>query len=179
MTRYALGVLAAIVLQAGIVGFILFDRAQALATGEEVRLETGFVDPRDIFRGHYVTLNLRISRLNRGDVDFPADLDRGEVVYVALSQPEEGFAQAVSVHRSPPDGMPSIRGTVRFGSNENRLTLEFPFDRYFAPKDRALELEGLRQDMKLGVILALSPDGTGMIKGIVADGDVIYEEPIF
>ena len=57
--------------------------------------------------------------------------------------------------------------------------ISFPFDRYFAPKERALEIENIRSDGKLGVILVVSTDGTGYIKGLSIDGKRIYDEPLY
>ena len=42
----------------------------------------------------------------------------------------------------------------------------------------AQELEKLRREQRLGIILAVTPDGEGAVKGITIDGEVIYDEPL-
>ena len=59
------------------------------------------------------------------------------------------------------------------------IRISFPFDRYFAPKKRAKELEKFRRDQKLGVVLSLNKEGVGLIKGITVEGKVIYNEPLY
>ena len=50
-------------LQSGALASMIYDRAQRIATGREVVLESRMRDPRDLFRGHFVTLNLDVGQL--------------------------------------------------------------------------------------------------------------------
>jgi len=59
------------------------------------------------------------------------------------------------------------------------VTIDFPFDRYFAPEWRALEMEDFRNESRLGIVLSVLPDGEAAVKGIVVDGEPIYDEPLF
>ena len=73
--------------------------------------------------------------------------------------------------------MPVVEAEYR-GKSNDEIRLSLPFDRYFAPKKRAQELEKFRRESRLGVVIALNDDGNGVIKGIMVDGDVIYDEPL-
>ena len=74
--------------------------------------------------------------------------------------------------------MPVIRGKYEYDAGD-QIILSFPFDRYFAPKERALELEALDRADRMGVILALDGSGNGVIKGLMIDGARVYEEPLY
>lgn len=179
MTRrwMIIGLVLAAALQTGLLAKLILDRARLLQTGTEVILETGMVDPRDLFRGHYVRLNLAISRIDRTTVP-PLELASVRApVWVSLAEGPDGFWIARSVSDTRPDG-PSLKGDLQY-SNADTINISYPFDRYFAPQDRALELEGLQAEGKLGLILALAPDGTGAVKGITVDGERIYIEPLY
>ena len=43
----------------------------------------------------------------------------------------------------------------------------------------AQELDRLRRDQKLGVILALDGKGGAVIKGLTVDGERVYDEPLW
>lgn len=177
-----LGTVLAAVFQTGVLAKIFTDRAAALNAGQEVLVETGFIDPRDLFRGHYTRLSLLISTVQRADVTLEGTFDWGDPVYMVLDT-SGPFAQAVSLHSSYPTAAngPVLKGRTQFTSHSNSdsLRITFPFDRFFAAKDHALELENLQADRKLGVILSVANDGSAMIKGLTIDGEKIYEEPLY
>lgn len=167
--RFVLGLCAAFLVQTGIVGAMVWSRAAVLRTGQEITLRSTFVDPRDIFRGHYVQLDLGL--------DLPEgapSIAYGNRVYVTMREGEDGFWVAESVHPHFPAGSsaPVLRAD---GISSDRIFL--PFDRYFADRDRALELENLRRDQRLGVILALDGRGGAVIAGLTVDGEKVYDEP--
>lgn len=174
-------VLLVALIQTALAGKLILDRATLLRTGTEVTLQTTFVDPRDLFRGHYAVIDLAISRVPADSIPPPEAPARGAPVWAALIEGEDGFWTVAALHTSPDaeqNGRPLIRGAF-LGHWHDRYTLRFPIDRYFAPKDRALELENLRDAQRLGVIVALSPAGEAAIKGLTIDGQRIYEEPLY
>lgn len=178
-----LGGAAAAVLQTGAIANMVNDHVQMVQTGTEVILATGFVDPRDFFRGHYVTLNLRISRIPKSSVEVIGDIEQyfyGSV-YVSLGAKDaDGFAVPDKIYRDLPANpqAPILRADyISLMGDDYRL--HFSFDRYFAPKLRAEELEKLRRERRLGVIMSVQPDGTGIITGVTIDGERIYDEPLF
>ena len=72
----------------GLVGY----RETILALGRTAVLRTVPVDPRDLFKGEYVTLRYEISTLGRTDVSqgskryrLLGEISEGDTVYVALS----------------------------------------------------------------------------------------------
>jgi uncharacterized membrane-anchored protein len=145
-----------------------------------VRLQTGFVDPRDLFRGHYVILRLEISQVRRDAVETVGTPQLRQPVWAELAEGNDGFWQISRLHAAQPDAPdgPILRGTL-IGDYGDSYTINFPVDRYFAPKLRAQELEQFRRDAQLGVILALAPDGTAAVKGLTVAGETVYLEPLY
>ena len=80
-------------------------RVSLLSSGREVVLETVPVDPRSIFRGDYVRLAYKISRLEGKDLPPELVLNRNDVIYLTLLAQHGKPAKLVTVtkHRfSPP-----------------------------------------------------------------------------
>jgi len=180
--RFAIGLAVAFAVQAGIVGAMVWSRVAVLQGGQEVMLRSTFVDPRDIFRGHYVQLDLTLGSFTE-DLTGLDDYDAGEPAYVTLREGENGFWEAQAVHRTlPGEGKPVLQTEFIVLPDDSRGIggrVALPFDRYFADYDRAQELEKLRRDQKLGVILALDGEGGAVIKGLTIDGSRVYDEPLW
>lgn len=186
LLHFSIGVLVVASLQTAALGKIIFDRAQIIRTGKEVVLKTQFVDPRDLFRGHYVILDFEIEEVSADGVEISGPIDYYDPVFIELKEGKGGFFEPVWVSRTQPQNPtgPVMLGEAFFSYGEGEvkdtvLDLRFPFDRYFAPKLRAVELENLRREERLGVIIALDGDGNGVIKGLTIDGKKIYDEPLF
>ncbi|MEM9330477.1 MAG: GDYXXLXY domain-containing protein [Pseudomonadota bacterium] len=179
MTYFKTGLLAVFAVQLLLVGAMLFDRVQTIRNGEEVVMQSRFVDPRDIFRGHYVRINLVAGTVGKNLPGGSEPFVFNEPVFVSLQKSSNGFWVAKALYKTLPENIddPVLRG-VYAGTAGNTLRVRFPFDRYFAQKERALELEKLHSAQKLGVVLALDGSGGGVIKGITIDGDIIYDEPL-
>ena len=178
--RWLIGAILAIALvQTAALGKMVTDRAALLRDGVEVVLDTGAIDPRDLFRGHYTILNLAITTIDPATVSVDPALEPGQPVYVTLAPGDDGYWRPVALLSAPPqDGQPVLRGQYEYGF-DTQIFLRFPIDRYFAPKDRALELEALDRAGRMGVILALDGAGGAAIKGLMIDGARVIEEPLF
>ena len=173
------GIVVIALLQTAALAKMVTDRAALLRSGTEVVLETGAIDPRDLFRGHYTILNLEISRIPRNSVTLDPNLQPGAPVYVTLTEGNDGYWRASGLFSTPPaEAAPIIRGIFEYESGSD-VIISFPFDRYFAPETRALELEALDRADRMGVILALDATGYGAIKGLMIDGARVYDEPLF
>jgi len=179
------GALVAGVLQSAALGKIIYDRAELIRSGREVIIQSAMVDPRDLFRGHYVTLNLTVGTIRDESIPISQDLKADGPVYVELKKGENEFWVAKQLHADYPQNTdaPVIKGKIRrgwlSGNNVRNMRIRFPFDRFFADKAKAKDLEKVRRDRKLGVIVSVGSDGAGVIKGISVDGEVIYNEPVY
>lgn len=181
-----IGAVIAALIQTGLLAKIIYDRGQHLQHGKEVLLQTGMVDPRDLFRGHYVRLNLSIGRILGKDVNTIGELKYGKSVFVLLKKGDAEFWIPDAIYADLPEASdnPVLKGKLTYIRNSKdpekaTYQISFPFDRYFAPKKRAKELEKIRNDRQLGIIVALNDKGEGLIKGISVEGKSIYNEPIY
>lgn len=184
--HFLIGAVIAAILQTTALGKIIFDRAMQLQNGKEVVLQTQMRDPRDLFRGHYVTLNLSVGEVAEDKVEVNGEFKYKDPVFVALKKGEDEFWVAKAIYDKMPTGIsdPVIKGKYQRahkpkGETVLRHRIRFPFDRFFAAKKRAKELEKVRRDQKLGVVLSVGDNGEALIKGISVEGEMIYNEPIW
>lgn len=106
--KFIVLVLLQVLLLAGIIAY----RESRVSSGERVLLRTVPVDPRDIFRGDYVSLVYEISTLDLDELGVKAiePYNRNEKVYVLLEKKDDGTFVASSVSKSIPSGRRFIQG---------------------------------------------------------------------
>ena len=107
--KFILFVLLQVALLVGIIAY----RQYWVATGDRILLRTAPVDPRDIFRGDYVSLRYDISELDLGELRVNETFRPNEKVYVLLSKNPEGVFSAKSISKMVPAGERFIQGRVR------------------------------------------------------------------
>lgn len=183
--------------QAGLVFWMVWDRSQILEDGDVVQLQVRPVDPRDIFRGDYVVLDYEISRLRPAALGSSETFSKHDTVYVLLEQGDAGLWIARGIYRSQPSlntGQISIAGRVRYSTTYpangeaealcpqgkcSELNIRYGIESYFVPEGEGLEIENARNDMQVIVVAAIANDGRAAIKGLMMDGELRYEEPLF
>ena len=181
--RYPLALVIAFVVQAGLVGWLIGDRALLLANGREVRLAVVPVDPRDLLRGDYVVLSYDISRLDSSALDGDDNFEWGDPIYVSLTEGDNGW-RATALSATPPTQGTWIRGQVtdsRPKSGDCILvctiySADYNIEKFFVPEGTGRELEGLRNDQHLSVDVALGAGGRAALKRLLVDGTPRYEE---
>ena len=182
---YALALAIAFLLQAGLVGWLIADRALLLRNGQQVRLAVVPVDPRDLLRGDYIVLAYDISRLDSGQLGGDDAFAAGDVVYVTLAQSGDAWRAAAITHAQPAPGT-WVKGTVSdVGTSGqdctkgcNTLGVDYNIEKFFVPEGTGRDLEKLRNDQHLAVDVALGPDGRAALKRLLVDGAPRYEEPL-
>lgn len=144
-------------------------------TGETILLRVVPVDPRDLFRGDYVTLSYEISRVPDEGIDGVSTRrmhdPRGELtarpVYVALEPEADGkHYRGASVHFNPPASGKFIRGTL-----ENSFRINFGLESYYVQEGRGKEYENAVRNHALSAAVALTPAGSATLQGLVIDAD--------
>ncbi len=184
--------LAALVLSAAL-GWIVYNRMTILKNGREIVLKSEPVDPRDLFRGHYVRLGYAISRLKGDDrlLKGLGHLKRNQTVYVTVKPGADGYwvlDSASTVMPPPEDGKVTLKGRVEYPVFPHGGRVSYGIERYYAPRKKALALEKRmarssaargREERPLGVIVRVAPNGRAAIAGLMLDGRKIYEEPLF
>lgn len=181
--RFALCALIVALLQSAALGWMIYDRISLIEHGREMVLDTIPVDPRSLFRGDYVILNYPISSLEPATLDGDDEFARGDMAFVTLRKSDAGTWEAVSLSRSyPPEASTSggmvLRGKARYDGGKT-LLMDYGIESYFVPEGEGKALEGLVRERKLQVLLAVASDGEAAIKGLLVDGELRYEEPLF
>ena len=129
------------------------------------------VDPRDLFRGDYVTLGYEISRVPpEGIAGLPAETARnrspewrGQIVYVTLLPENDGQhyrGGPVSAVRPSP-GTRYIKGTLASPS-----LISFGIESYFVQEGQGKNYEAAIRDHRLWAEIALAPTGSAALRGL-------------
>lgn len=163
--------------QSAVLGAMVIDRALLIHQGREIVLDVHPVDPRSLFRGDYVILNYdSISRLDPSTLAAP--LKETRTLFVALRRGAEGWQPvATTVHY--PDKVEGddvvLKGQMPRGSTRQ---VRYGIESYFVPEGEGKRLEKLIGKDQLKVIVAVGNTGRAAIKGLVVDGQRVYDEPI-
>ena len=194
-TRIIIGLLVAVTFQTAILTQMVWAQITLLRSPTEVVLESAPVDPRDLFRGDYVILNYAIASFETGEIPIDETLDYDDDAYVVLKIASP-YATPVRVLAALPENLQPdeavIRGQVNWvyrpedpttsmNCEENcpAISLSYPLDSYFVPEGTGTEIEKYRNERALGVIVALNEEGDAAIKGLMMDGEKIYDTPLF
>ena len=184
-------VLAALLLCALILAMV-YQRAEILRGGQEVRLEVVPVDPRDLFRGDYVILDYRISSIDLPK-DSKSEFNRGQKVFVTLRPEANGKAKAVAISSERPAVSGAdivIQGTVTAPSvcpfnaaglrvcepGIRAVMVKYGLESYFVPQGEGKKIE-TTEKARLEVVAAVTPSGQSAIKRLLIDGKPVYDEP--
>ncbi len=181
-------IIAAVLLQVAVLGFMAGQREYILRTGRIVFLKTAPVDPRDVFRGDYVRLRYEISTvgsdlLRDGLVDLcKKDSQRsyyergewrkmrGKPVYGLLNVGANDIADLDSLtDKKPVEGL-FVRGRIEYLNfwGWSSVNVRYGIEAYFLEQGKGKEIEkAMSQDMRipLEMEVALGKDGTAVLKG--------------
>lgn len=163
------GLVAAVLLQLGILAVEYVNSVYPLWTGQEVRLKTIPVDPRSLFRGNYARLNYDISNITLQEKEDTPDPRLGEIVYVKLKQDEDGLYIFDGASLSKPNMGLYIRGriqTPRWNIAASLYRVHYGIEAFFAPKEKALALE---KDLRRGgvAIVMVANNGKAALKDVI------------
>ena len=163
-SKVAAGLVAAIAFQLVVLVGMVVNAALPLWTGTEIRVRTVPVDPRSMFRGNYAWLAYEFGTLPEDALAGEEDLRVGEVVYVRLERGEDGASEFAGGSLDPPTEGVFLRG--RLATVISPYRVRFGIEAFFAPKERALELE---KDLRNGgtALLMISESGRAALKDVI------------
>lgn len=180
--RFGSAVIALVIAQTLILAYMVGDRVSILRSPDVVTLKSEPVDPRDLFRGDYVTLAYGISRLPLDGMPGETGFDIGDTIYIELAA-GIGTWNAVAIYHNYPTpglGHKVIRGrVVNFSQAPATIGVAYGIESYFVPEGEGRTLEEERNARNLSVEVALASDGEAAIRGLSVDGEAVYEEPLF
>ncbi|PHR62419.1 MAG: hypothetical protein COA47_04220 [Robiginitomaculum sp.] len=184
MTRPAL-LLALCGLLSSFLVWMVLDHNHARNSGTEIILDMEPVDPRSLFRGHFVIIRTPLHDLNLTNLEGDDDFEDGDRVYVTLAQNPNGDWLPVSTNKTKPDSTQTfLQGRVenlsvfsaRTGDeypliDHRGLDVQYKIESYFADKASAKALERKVREAKMRVILSVTKDGQAVIRGIEINGE--------
>jgi len=170
-----------------VLAYMVVDRVRLLKSGREITLPIVPVDPRDLFRGEYVRLGYAVGTVPVRLLEGPAPREN-EAFYVVLEKKPDGVWQSVKVTSSMPQETSPDRivlkaraayGWAAGGSAYASVRVRYGIESYFVPEGQGRKLEALAREKKLATLLAVDARGNAAIKGLIVDGVLQYEEPLF
>jgi uncharacterized membrane-anchored protein len=162
--------------QTAVLAYMVTDRVRLLSSGREITLPIIPVDPRDLFRGEYVRLGYDIGRV------------AASLFYVVIEKQADGAWKPVKVSRAfPKETSPDrvvLKGRVAFDqtpwSKANATQqVRYGIESYFVPEGEGKRLEDMAREKRMAALIAVDSGGNAAIKGIIIDGKLQYEEPLF
>lgn len=178
--------IAAALMTAALV-YMIWDRMSLVTTGRIVTLQVIPVDPRDMFRGDFVILSYKISRLDLNQLPGDSDIEGRGPIYVTLED-KGGVWDAVSVTRKMPTASASqavIRGEVTSAyrdaqdAKEAIVSVDYGIESFFVPEGKGRPIEDERNKDNVTVDIALAPGGRAAIKTLKISGQPVHSETLF
>ncbi|MFB6363603.1 GDYXXLXY domain-containing protein [Paenibacillus elgii] len=135
--------------------------------GNDIRVRTVPVDPRDLLYGDYVTLSYDISRLDPSLwKDAARKPEQGQPVYVVLKPGADGIAQPVAAYGSKPaaqEGEVLLKGRIDHSWREE-VFVKYGVEKYYVPEGTGKSLED--KASRLIVHMKVAPWGQAKIEGL-------------
>ena len=162
-TRLILGLIVLL----GITGTFILYLTWPLLTGKTVILATRPVDPFDILRGQYITINYEIST-----IPVIGGAKEGASVYVILKEDENKIWRYQEASLSKPVGT-FIKGAITsiYGGN---MRIEYGIEQYFFERNAELPRRDLTVEAKI------SSSGQARIVELLMNGtslNITYKKP--
>ncbi|SCB16734.1 GDYXXLXY domain-containing protein [Rhizobium hainanense] len=179
-------------LQTAVLGYMVGERAWGLRSGVEILLKTAPVDPRDLLRGDYVTLNYDISRVPFSTmVEGPPKMSRSAAILsVRLKKQDDGYWGIVESSFGKLDAKPDTVvlkslpvDYVFYGDatdpSQAIIGVTYGIERYYVPEGQGHDIESARNDNRVAIAARVSSDGAAHIRSLLLDGKSVYEEPLY
>ncbi len=169
-----------------VIGYVIESRASILENGSEVLLKTAPIDPRDLLRGDFVTLNYDISHVPASTVTGGMPAEAGEkTLSVRLQKSSDGFwtigESSFDTLAPKPDSVvvESLPFSYYPVEPDQSFQVEYGIERFYVPEGRGHDLETARTDGKVSVAARVSSNGEAQIRTLMVDGQSVYDEPLY
>lgn len=165
---------------------MIWGHQQARNNGTEIILDMEPVDPRSLFRGHYVIIKTPLHEIKLIDVLGGDDFNKGDKIFVSLTKGQsENFVISSITKQQPAEGAIFIQGRVWSywkiiqdftGHSDKTINIQYNIESYFADKVSALALEKKVEESKMRIILAVDKNGKAVIRGLEIDDERFIDE---
>ncbi len=167
------------IIQIGVPLQMVISNESAITSGKAYRFKTIPVDPNDPFRGKYIRLRFEANRFVTLD---SVEWQRGEIVYVAVGEDEQGFATIRGISRTPYSSQDYLRAEVDAIRRDDKTTvvIQYPFNRFYMEESKAPEAERIYREAQIDpqtdtYALISIRNGKGTITDVLIDGTSIRE----
>jgi uncharacterized membrane-anchored protein len=191
----ALRILLVLALQTVALGGMIVQRQILLHSPQVVTLKVVPIDPKDMFRGDYVTLNygisllelskLRADRVSAGKSSVglwqEGGVTEGDTVYVTIVQ-KNGVWTPVALGRERVIAVPGgivLQGKVVPSWQSGFVRVDYGIESYFVPQGTGRQIEEEAQKGDLSADIAVDTKGHCAIKAMRRKGNVFYVEGLF
>ena len=162
----------AIAIQTAILFFIILFKLLILSGGEEVFLKIRPVDPRDPFRGDYITFQYDISRIKGSFFDSSEKIKYGDKIYIPLLKRKNYHIATNRISKNKPDTGIFIKGTVndirQKGDSLDEVFVSYGIEEYFIPENSGRNVSFNRQNTFAKVVL--DKNGNAVLKNVYVNG---------
>ena len=114
-----------------------------LLTGKAVILATMPVDPFDILRGQYITINYEIS-----NIPTIVGAEEGNNIYVIVKEAEDKMWEFKSASLTAPDNEVFIKGRINSIYRDN-MQIEYGIEQYFFERNAQIPTANLSVEVKI------------------------------
>jgi len=116
--------------------------------GKEIKVQTLPVDPRSMFRGHYVRLPYTFSQIKKEDIiDIEKEdniIKSGDYLYISLKEKGSIYEMKHASIKKPDSGI-FIRGRIQgkryLNKNTKSYDVKYNIEAFFAPKNKAIKMQ--------------------------------------
>jgi len=162
--------LAVVVFQVLILAGEYINSVYPIWFGKEIRLKTIPVDPRSMFRGNYARLNYDITNIPLPAINEGKSFRQHTTIYVSLKENDKGLYELAGARLEKPKEGIFIRGRLQyrhwFFDNDRSGDIKYGIEAFFAPKERALQLERDLRNGGIAVVMVAS-NGKATLKDVI------------
>lgn len=165
----------AIAIQVCIIFFIIFFKLLILTGGEEVLLKIRPIDPRDPFRGDYITFQYDISRIKGNSFHSLGSQEKikyGDKIYIPLVKKGNYWIKDGSVSKNKPNAGIFIKGAIKdikWGENlPEEIFVSYGIEEYFIPENSGRDVSFSGRDTFAKVVL--DKNGNAVLKSVYVNG---------
>jgi len=162
----------AIAIQTAILFFIILFKLLILSGGEEVFLKIRPVDPRDPFRGDYITFQYDISRIKGSLFDSSEKIKYGDKIYIPLLKRKNYHVATNRISKNKPDTGIFIKGAVndirQKGDSLDEVFVSYGIEEYFIPENSGRNVNFNGQNTFAKVVL--DKNGNAVLKNVYVNG---------
>ena len=153
----------AVLLQVILLFSIQARKELSLRSGKRITVKIIPVDPRSIFRGDYIILNYKFSRLDLKKVKHDkASYNRGQKVFVKLSKINDEW-KAVEINAKFPGDTGTneiiLRGSISGWPHGSSVNIVYGIESYFVPEGKGKYIEGEIAGKHIKAELSIDPKG--------------------